>query len=197
MKKYLICDLDGCLIDSSWIWQVNKTLKLVPPQCWEYFEQNANASWNKIDDVLLDYLKEHIESGTKILFLTARSTNIKDETIGFIQSRTGLVHYVDFDCEFRSPEDDSSPADYKSRVIDKYIKAGATFEIAIDDDKSVVDMYKNKGINAVRWQIGFLPLDFIDDFDVKTLTDDDLYNLFEDLINEMNKRKAEEQKQNG
>ena len=50
-------------------------------------------------------------------------------------------------------------------------------------------MYKKKGITAVRWQIGFLPLEFIAENDVKSMSDDDLYTLFEDLIAEMNARK--------
>lgn len=159
-KNIIICDLDGCLIDTSWIWEINKGLKLESPQCWELFENNANSSWSKIDAVLLNYLKEKRNQGFEIEFLTARSLTIYDETKNFIEKTTGLKHNKDFGLLMRKPDDESPAVDYKQKAITERLSK-YDIALAIDDDKSIVEMYKKEGINAVRWQIGSVPVEII------------------------------------
>ena len=159
-KNIIICDLDGCLIDTSWIWEVNKVLKLESPQCWELFENNANSSWSKIDPVLLNYLNEKLKQGFFIEFLTARSKTILKETIDFIEKTTGLKYGQNFDILMRDPKDESPAVDYKRNAVTERLSK-REIVLAIDDDKSIVEMYKKEGINAVRWQIGSVPVKII------------------------------------
>lgn len=163
--KYIICDLDGCLIDSSWIWQVNKNLKLESPQCWELFENNSVSSWNEIDNFLLKFLREKLQQGFRLLFLTARSFTIESKTIDFITQKTGLVVGKDFLAEFRP----------------------------MDDNKNVVEMYKSKNIPSLRWVFGYIPREreFLEQvYSWRDLNDSDLTDLFCDVVNEMNARKV-------
>lgn len=193
MKKLIICDLDGCLIDSSWIWQVNKNLKLESPQCWELFENNSVSSWNEIDNFLLKFLREKLQQGFRLLFLTARSFTIENKTIDFITQKTGLVVGKDFLAEFRPMDDTSSPEDFKSRVVKRYLESGAEIELAIDDNKNVVEMYKSKNIPSLRWVFGYIPREreFLEQvYSWRDLNDSDLTDLFCDVVNEMNARKV-------
>lgn len=158
--KVIICDIDGCLLDTSWIWDCNRILKLGTPQCWELFENNANASWIKVDSWLLAFLKEKLKQGSRLYFLTARSKNIRIATILQIEKKTGLKHGTDFEIICRQSDDESEACQYKSDCVDVFFKRNQ-IELAIDDDKRIVEMYKNKGINAIRWAFGFIPAEFI------------------------------------
>lgn len=162
-EKIIICDIDGCLIETSWIWELNKTLKLNSPECWEFFENNANSSWNKVDSFLLFLLKDKLKQGYKIVFITARSKNISEGTIKLIEEKTGLSYGLDFDIYFRALDDSSEPWEYKGDCVDVYFK-NKQIALAIDDDKRIVEMYKNKGINAIRWAFGFIPPQFLAEY---------------------------------
>lgn len=168
-KKIIICDLDGCLIDTSWIWEVNKNLKLKSPQCWEFFENNANSSWTKIDFILLNYLKNKKKQGFDIEFLTARSEVIRKQTIEFLERTTGLKCGQDFGLMMRPVDDESPAVDYKKNAVTNRLSA-ETIALAIDDDKSIVEMYKKEGINSVCWQIGSIPIEIIkENFSISNL----------------------------
>ena len=156
MKKLIICDLDGCLIDSSWIWQVNKNLKLESPQCWELFENNSVSSWNEIDNFLLKFLREKLQQGFCLLFLTARSFTIENKTIDFITQKTGLVVGKDFLAEFRPMDDTSSPEDFKSRVVKRYLESGAEIELIGVDEKEYI---LKKIIDKVRRKYDYIIID--------------------------------------
>ena len=161
--KIVLCDIDGCLIETSWIWDMNRVLKLGSPQCWELFENNAVSSWNKVDSWLTAFLKEKLKQGLHICFLTARSTNLKASTIKQIEEKTGLKHGTDFEIICRQPDDESEPCQYKSDCLDAFFNLNQ-IELAIDDNKSIVEMYKNRGINAIRWVFGFIPAEIITQF---------------------------------
>lgn len=60
----------------------------------------------------------------------------------------------------RKPDDESPAVDYKQKAITERLSK-YDIALAIDDDKSIVEMYKKEGINAVRWQIGSVPVEII------------------------------------
>lgn len=162
-NKIIICDIDGCLIETSWIWDINRVLKLGSPLCWELFENNATSSWNKIDSWLLMFLKEKIKKGFSVCFLTSRSEKIKAATILQIEEKTGLRHGTDFEIICRRSDDESEACQHKSDCLDAYFNLNQ-IELAIDDNKSIIDMYKSRGINAIRWTFGFIPAEIINEF---------------------------------
>ena len=89
--KYIICDLDGCLIDSAWIWDVIRALNVSKDEGFDIFNRLANADKNKIDLSLYKFLCFKGSGGFKIHFLTARSELIEVETINFIQKKRGHI----------------------------------------------------------------------------------------------------------
>ena len=48
-EKIIICDLDGCLIDSEWIWSIINGMKLEKEVGFDMFNRLANAEANEID----------------------------------------------------------------------------------------------------------------------------------------------------
>lgn len=158
MSKYLICDLDGCLINTAWIWEVVRAFNFTEDNAFDFFNRTANANVNKIDLPLLKYLCFKASGGLKIHFLTARSEVIEVETINFIQKKTGLIYGKEFTISFRPINDTSSPAETKKQRIEAMLLNGKEIAFAIDDEHAIIEMYREKGIPAIKWIIGFIPL---------------------------------------
>lgn len=162
--KYIICDLDGCLIDSAWIWDVIKALNVPKDEAFDIFNRLANCDKNKIDLTLYKYLCFKGSGGFKIHFLTARSELIEVETINFIQKKTGLIYGKEFTISSRPTTDLSSPAESKAVRLQSFIDSGKEIALAIDDKIEVLKMYASKGIPFMRWIIGFLPVGVVQEY---------------------------------
>lgn len=162
--KYIICDIDGCLIDTAWIWDFAKTKPIPEVEAFDIFNRLANAETNKIDLPLYKYLCFKCSGGLKLHFLTARSEEIEVETINFIQRKTGLIYGKEFTTSFRATNDFSKPAESKAARIMKFIGEGNEVALAIDDDKTVLDMYKTKGIPCMKWINGFIPVQVVQEY---------------------------------
>lgn len=163
-SKYVICDLDGCLISTAWVWDLIKSKPLPENEAFDLFNRLANAETNKIDLPLYKYLCFKCSGGLKLHFLTARSEAIEVETINFIQRKTGLVYGKEFTISFRPMNDISSSADSKAARIMKFVGEGNEVVLAIDDEDSVLEMYKQKGIPCMKWIIGFVPVQVVQEY---------------------------------
>ena len=162
--KYIICDLDGCLIDTAWIWEMIKNKPIPEAEAFDVFNRLANADTNKIDLPLYKYLCFKCSGGLKLHFLTARSELIEVETINFIQKKTGLIFGNEFSISSRPLNDFSKPAESKASRIMKFIGEGNEVALAIDDEETVLDMYKSKGIPCLKWIIGFIPVQVVSEY---------------------------------
>lgn len=162
--KYIICDLDGCLIDTAWIWDFVKQRPLPENEAFDLFNRLANAETNKIDLPLYKYLCFKASGGRKLHFLTARSEAIEVETINFIQMKAGLVYGKDFTISFRPKNDFSTPAESKAARVQEFIDKGNEIDLAIDDDDAVLKMYESKKIKCMKWIIGFVPVQVVAEF---------------------------------
>jgi hypothetical protein len=162
--KYIICDLDGCLIDSKWIWGCVNSRKAPREEAFDMFNRLANADTNKIDLPLYKYLCFKCSGGLKLHFLTARSEEIEVETINFIQRKTGLIYGKEFTISSRPRNDVSSSAESKSVRVQKMLDDGVDIALAIDDEEAVLDMYKSKGIPCLKWIIGFVPVQVVQEY---------------------------------
>lgn len=162
--KYVICDLDGCLIDTGWIWDFIKKKPIPENEAFDLFNRLANADTNKIDLPLYKYLCFKGSGGCKIHFLTSRSEAIEVETINFIQKKTGLVYGNEFTISFRPSGDLSSPAESKASRIMKFVGEGKSIEVAIDDEDDILKMYESKGIPCMKWIIGFIPVQVVAEY---------------------------------
>lgn len=164
MNKYLICDLDGCLIDTAWIWEVVRAFKFTKEEGFDFFNRAANAEVNKIDIPLFKYLCFKASGGLKIHFLTARSELIEVETINFIQKKTGLIYGKEFTISFRPTTDITSPAESKRVRLEAMLANDKKVAFAIDDEDEIVEMYEQKGIPTLKWITGFIPLQVATEF---------------------------------
>ena len=163
-SKYIICDLDGCLIDSAWIWDVVKSQNISKDEAFDIFNRLANADKNGIDLALYNSLCFKASSGLKIHFITARSELIEVETINFIQKKLGLIYGKDFSISFRPTTDLSSPAESKAVRVQHFLDKGNQVVLAIDDENEILLMYARKGIPIMKWIIGFLPVQVIREY---------------------------------
>lgn len=163
-QKYIICDLDGCLIDSAWIWEVIRALKVSKDESFDIFNRLANADKNNIDPPLYKFLCFKASGGLKIHFLTARSELIEIETINFIQKKTGLIYGKEFSISFRPTTDLLSSAESKAVRLQSFIDSGRKVALAIDDETEVLKMYASKGIPIIKWVIGFLPVQVVQEY---------------------------------
>lgn len=163
-NNIIICDLDGCLINTAWIWVIINGMKFDKETGFDMFNRMANAEANKIDLTLLNYLKFKNIAGIKIHFLTARSEIIETETINFLQRKTGLIFGKDFSISSRPTTDLTSPVESKKARLERLINNGDKILLAIDDDLEILRMYESKGIKTMPWAIGFVPLTLAREF---------------------------------
>ena len=162
--KFIICDLDGCLIKSGWIWDVAKEKGFLKDVAFDFFNRSACCEACEIDVSLYKYLCFKASGGFRLHFLTARSEVISVETINFIQQKTGLIYGKEFTISFRPANDLSSPADSKARRLDAMIADKKEILLAIDDEDEILKMYQNRGIKTIKWISGFLPLEIVREF---------------------------------
>lgn len=159
----IICDLDGCLIDTSWIWRLVDGFNMTEEQKYKYFDLNANSTYSAIDTTLLTILNycRQMEIAHRIFFLTARSEVIAAPTINFLQARTGLIPGKDFLINFRPVDDKSSPVESKRVRLLKILEQGHQILFAIDDEPEICKMYCEHKINGYLWRIGTVPVDLL------------------------------------
>lgn len=210
-KDVIICDIDGCLINTSWIWKVITLLGIKDDvKKWDFFGRISNAQFNEIDKNLVKFLKYECNlRNAQIMFLTSRSINIECQTIDFIEKNTGLIYEQDFFISSR-PYWDKSIAPESKRVRLEFIKKFFNPIFAIDDEPANCELFNNRcNIPTLLWMIGFEPKlveyrmpQLITEYraaikpkeqelnKLKAYSTSELSVLFEDLIQEMNYRKA-------
>ena len=166
-QKYIICDIDGCLIKSGWIWFFINGMKFEENVAFDMFNRMANAEANSIDKPLLNFLRLKLIGGYKIIFLTARSEIIETETINLIQKKTGLIYGKEFSINSRPATDLTDSAESKRIRLEGLIDSGKEIEFAIDDEDAIIAMYEKKGIRAIKWQNGFILVSVATEFNGK------------------------------
>lgn len=159
----IICDIDGCLVDTSWIWRLVNNLSMTDEQKFDYFNLNANSRYSTVDLILLTILNycRQIEIAQRIIFLTARSEIIAAPTINFLHARTGLVPGKDFLINFRPVDDKLTPVESKRVRLLKILEQGHRILFAIDDNPEICKMYCEHKINAYIWKMSTVPVDLL------------------------------------
>ncbi len=211
MEKIIICDIDGCLINTSWIWKTISLLGIKDEATkWDFFGRNANALYNGIDNKLVRFLKYEMEAkNARIMFLTSRSINIECQTIDFIENSTGLEYERDFLISSRPVWDKAATAESK-RVRLELIKKFFNPIFAIDDELVNIEVFNRYNVPTLLWSIGFEPkltegcslnllaeyraaiplVEQVPNIKWKAYSMGELSQMLEDLIIEMNERKA-------
>lgn len=145
-KKAIICDIDGCLLDTAFIHQEIEEKGLEGVAKWRYFETYANdielVNFNQNLGSILEILAQN---GYEIILLTARSENIRNATVRKIK--------LNLNCKFElymRPTNDISPACEIKKKHLKELKENYDVYLAIDDEDENLKMFSNNGLFVMK-----------------------------------------------
>ena len=149
MEKVLICDIDGCVIDTSGIW-IDSKLSMIPKEKeFEFFEKQANNYDNPVCWECVNFVNAFKHTVDKIIFMTARSEVLRAGTL----QRLKEVINVDFILMMRPIDNKDTPELLKESMlmqVQNYYKV----LLAIDDNVETCKMYEKHGIPNILWAIG-------------------------------------------
>lgn len=144
-KEIIICDIDGCLIDTKWIFEMTKDA--TPAIKWDFFNRNANNIDNGRNFDLAALIdKLNYFAGYKIVFVTGRSELIYKDTLRMLKS---LFTFDDIKLLMRKEGDCSSSHKVKEEIL-MGLKEEYKIVCAIDDDPDNCQMFKDNGILTMR-----------------------------------------------
>ena len=145
-RKAVICDIDGCLLDTSQIFKEIEEKGLQGNEKWAYFERYANdRDKAKFNFILADVLNCLRNQGYKIIFSTARSEAIRINTKIRLQTDLGFMGDL-----FMRPLGNINPAAEVKAEHLKSIKGFYNACIAIDDEDENLKMFSKNGLLAVK-----------------------------------------------
>lgn len=145
-QKAIICDIDGCIIDTSRIYEEIAEKGITGAGKFAYFEQYANdPAKASINYHLVEILKFLRTQGYKIIFSTARSVVIKVSTMIRLRDVLGFVGalYMRDKNDFRPAAE--VKADHLRRIKEYY-----DVHIAIDDEDENLKMFSENNILAMK-----------------------------------------------
>jgi hypothetical protein len=139
-----IFDLDGCIFDDEW--RLVKILEEGEPG--RYVEYHSLLGMDKVLPKGAQVLNESINAHQGIVFITARPSDVRLETIETIRKHFG--HIGQFCLFMRQPEDEGiGSVELKKTILSK-IKFSDDQKIvaAYDDRPDVIQMYQLLGIHG-------------------------------------------------
>lgn len=151
MKKAIICDIDGCVLDTDWIWEEIEKQKLDGLKKWEFFNKNScDLEKSEPQDLLIKLINGDMFSMQhELIFSTARSEIIRKETREILEK---MFAGRDFILLMR-PEDCLLPSwQVKEQHLNEILK---NYEVtsAIDNEEPNCEMYRRHKINCLEWNI--------------------------------------------
>ena len=151
MDKAIICDIDGVLLDTAFIFDKIEEDNLQGAEKWEYFNCHANDYSVFSDTRIMKMLELYAHNGYKIFFLTARSEEIFTETREKILFEQRLCGCKPFDfLLIMRPFKVSAPADEVKYSALSALKKAYNISFAIDDDLANCEMYAKHGILSLQ-----------------------------------------------
>ncbi|MDD3238250.1 MAG: HAD family acid phosphatase [Candidatus Gastranaerophilales bacterium] len=148
-KDLIICDIDGVIVDISWIFQDEQfnAPDKTPEEKWDFFNRNANNMDNKINyDVVEIINRLKFFGGYKIAFVTSRSDIIYKSTLNMLHR----IFVFDDILLLMRKEGDLSPSSLvKDRILADLNKKYKII-CAIDDDPTNCAMFRGNGITTMQ-----------------------------------------------
>ena len=145
MKKAILCDIDGCLFDTSKIWAEINLLFIPdfePERKWNYFEERANdISYSRVNPIIAEQLDLFARMGYKIIFSTARSEKIRIGTENRINMEVSFPYEL-----LMRPINNTFPAWKLKKLHYEVMKNRYDIKLAIDDEYDNLVMYANEGV---------------------------------------------------
>ena len=149
-KNAIICDIDGCLLNTEKIFEEILQKKLKGDKKWDYFHKFANEPSHAIKNTkLIEFLICASKNNYEILLVTARNEVIYKETFRYLYDNKDEVFDFKLFCR---KYNDYRPAWIVKEEITKKLLKEYNITIAIDDEISNCQMFESLGILTVRFK---------------------------------------------
>ena len=151
--KVIVCDLDGCLFNTAWIWGVTNELGLMGEKKWDFFHKNVNSEKSCTCEEMKNFLKDIIAKDTLIIFMTARSEEIRfatEERILNELPELAARHIL----LMRPYNNYDSSEVVKEKLLNIAINDyNYHISFAIDDEPKNCAMFEKYGIPTLQWKL--------------------------------------------
>ena len=149
----IICDIDGCLFDTGWIFEETEKLGLTGEEKWDFFHKHINDEKSRTCEQMKNFLTNVISKDIGIIFMTARSEIIRAETERRIYKELRKREYF-YPVFMRQLTSYESSDVIKEEMLKKVLYTyGIDVVLAIDDDPKNCAMFESYGIPTLQWKI--------------------------------------------
>lgn len=139
-KGWVLCDIDGTVADIEHrLHFVNKE-----PKDWKGFFGAMEE--DKPREVVVKLLREYIEQGHGIIFVSARPEQYRDKTEKWLMNN---VSEFFFTLLMRRANDKRPDTEVKQDILDTYFTDRSKIFRVIDDRPSVIRMWKSNGLEVI------------------------------------------------
>lgn len=143
-ENVIICDIDGCVLDTSWINKKIAELGLTRQQGFAYFNAHIGDKEPETITKMRDFLRM-FDNKIRIIFVTARNENLRQITFEQLVSALGVFPEV----IYMRPEGNLDEPDILKEKILKEINNRFNVILAIDDNGLTCRMYEQHGILTI------------------------------------------------
>ena len=151
LKKAIICDIDGVLLETKHIFEEIEKANLTGASKWDYFNRRANDYDVEVDSRVIELLETFANQGFRIIFLTARSIEIEKQTRAKIELAIARFSESIFDfLLIMRPSRNIDSADKVKETWLHLLREKYDVMFAIDDDKANCDMFKSNNILTLQ-----------------------------------------------
>lgn len=140
----VVFDLDGVIADA---WHRQRLIHVAEPDWAAFFAASDH------DPVIVEgrALAAAVDPARDVVILTARPHAVRDATISWLDRND-----IRYDLLILRPEGDRrSSATYKRDELAALGTAGYTVDVALDDDRRIIAMYRDLGVAAVYVHSGY------------------------------------------
>jgi len=136
-EKVIVCDIDGTIADITHRLQYGKG----ETKDWDKFFSLMGQDTLRTD--IVDKVKSILNNETRLIFVTARPDNYRDETMKWLSANlinTGI--WENFEILLMRPSNDKRPdTEVKLDIYKKYLK-DLDIQVVFDDRPSVIRMWR-------------------------------------------------------
>lgn len=143
-EKVVICDLDGTLCDIKHRLHFVRDLPEGQKKDWKGFFGAMSEDVVRMD--VLDKLLAHEAAGNKIILVSARPDNYREQTEAWLE-RAFKGYKLDTALIMRNAGDKRDDTEVKSDIYEKYLK-NLNITKVIDDRPAVIRMWREKGLDV-------------------------------------------------
>lgn len=150
-QKAVICDIDGVLLDTAHIFDRIEKAGLQGNDKWDFFNRHANDYDVEIDSRVIEMLEVFALRGFRIIFMTARSSEIWKQTRAKIETSIAQYAQVSFCFELAMrDEPDTRPSNEVKQDLLNKAQEFYSILCAIDDEDENCEMFAKNNILTLK-----------------------------------------------